>query len=56
MEEISLKETSKMRALLLVVNDVRSPLQKWAGDSRRYVLNFVTQKKRQPAEMSYVKE
>lgn len=45
-----------MTALLLVDNNVHLPLQKWAGDSSRYVLNFVTTEKRQPPEMSYVRE
>lgn len=45
-----------MTALLLVDNNVHLPLQKWADDSSRYVLNFVTTEKRRLPEMSYVRE
>lgn len=45
-----------MTVLLLVDNNDHLPLQKWAGDSSRYVLNFVTTEKHRLPKMSYVRE
>lgn len=41
-----------MTALLIIVNDVHSLLQNWAGDSSRYVVNLVTKAKHQPPDFS----
>lgn len=45
-----------MTTLLPILSNVHLPLPKWAADSSRNVLNFETKEKRQPPEMSHVRE